>query len=487
MNNNRLLRLSTMWFLVITVFFKAGARVYTLEKLIETGIRNAKQLRSIEIEIEKAEAQVQETFGSAMPSVTASMNLSHAFKQYSPFADMGSSSVSPEEMDQYLRHIYATELQNYSGDSSLIMQLGPKITNVTLGQMQEGLKGLLETPSNTASLSLNLNQPIFAQGKVGIGIKIAKAHQRTLLCKYSQEKMKLKAQIITLFFRALLAQKNVAISSEAVSLAEQTHRLAIITHAVGKASELDTLSSLLNLENARIELQKTESDRRMTYEALITQTGLIEISSSFSVEGEFPVAEFDLELEPVLERVRKESPSIEQLRGTEEIQKQLVQLAITEMYPVVYAGASVGKIGQFEGFGDISRAHWGDDRKIFIGLSWTLFSGLSRNQKIRQAKADRDMFSLSEQQIVEALELAARNAYEQVVINRDRLSSMQSVINLAEKGYSIAKKAYEVGSKTLLDVQNAEHQLNSAKIGYNSALFAFHCAVVNLKLLMADL
>ena len=55
------------------------------------------------------------------------------------------------------------------------------------------------------------------------------------------------------------------------------------------------------------------------------------------------------------------------------------------------------------------------------------------------------------------------------------------------QGLEIAKKAYEVGSKTLLDVQNAEHQLNSAKVAFNAAQYNYHIAIINLKLLMSDL
>ena len=110
------------------------------------------------------------------------------------------------------------------------------------------LSDVMKTPSNSVAASITVNQPLYAQGKVFYGVKIAKAHQRTLLCKHFQEKMRIKADVTILFYNALLAQKNVEIAYEGITLAEGTHNLAVVTHSVGNASELDTLNSRLHLE-----------------------------------------------------------------------------------------------------------------------------------------------------------------------------------------------------------------------------------------------
>ena len=94
--------------------------------------------------------------------------------------------------------------------------------------------------------------------------------------------MKAKGAITKLFYASLLAQKSVEIQLEAVKLAEESHRLAVIQLAVGKGSELDTLISRLRLENARIDVQKAQSDLRMSYEAIIMQTGIQDSPKSFT-------------------------------------------------------------------------------------------------------------------------------------------------------------------------------------------------------------
>jgi outer membrane protein TolC len=67
------------------------------------------------------------------------------------------------------------------------------------------------------------------------------------------------------------------------------------------------------------------------------------------------------------------------------------------------------------------------------------------------------------------------------------LTATEEVIALAEKGFSLAKISYEVGSKTYLDMQNAELELHKAKTMNNAAYFNYNCALIDLQMLMGNL
>ncbi len=452
-----------LFFLVFTAF----SRVYTLEELLKIAIHNSKELKSMELELRKADAEVLEITGKGLPQISASLNISHASNFF--YVD-----------ESKLQNSLSTNLQNSDISDK---QLAGSIISQTLALAGE----MLVMPENTVAATLDVKQVIFAQGKVRLGMKVAKAQHRTLICKYNQEKMKLKSAIMNSFYSAVMARKNVDICTEALSLAEQTHRLAVITHLVGRASELDTLGSLFNQEKARIELQKAESSLRMVYQTIKTQAGITEESSGFSIEGGFEEKEFNLSIDEVLALVRRQNPNIIQLMGASEIQDNLVKIARGEFFPTVYAGASINGYGFFDKASDISDPGLGNEGKLYAGLSWDIFTGLSRLYKLRQAEAQREQFRISQQQIIEGLELQARNAYEQVEQSKNNLLSTRSLIRLAEKRYLIAKKAFEVGSKTILDLQNAEFELNNAKMSLNAALFSFQSAIISLRLLMGDI
>ncbi len=453
--------------LLFILHFNAFSRVYTLEELLISAIHNSKELRNMELELKKADAHVLEITGKGLPQISASLNINH-----------GNNFFYIDE--QKLQNSLNTNLQSTDISDK---QLAESILSQSLSLAGE----MMLLPENAVTASLDVKQMIFAQGKVRLGKKVAKAYHRTLLCKYNFEKMKLKSEIMISFYRAVLAQKNVAICSEAVLLAEQTHRLAVITHLVGRASELDTLSSLFNLEKARIEQQKAQSSLRIVCHSIMTQSGISEDVSGFSVDGEFKQTEFTLSIDSVLVLVRKKNPDIIKLQGAEEIQNNLVKIARGEFYPTIYAGASIYGYGFFNDASDLSDPGLGNEGRIYAGLNWDLFTGLSKIYKLKQAEAEREKFKLSQQKVIETLELQARNAYELVLQSNINLLSTRSLIQLAEKRYLIARKAFEVGSKTILDVQNAEFELNSAKMSLNAAQFSFQSALISLKLLMSDI
>lgn len=471
-------------FLTVSVVYTAE---YTLEDLVTEAIRNSRQVQGVQKEIEKTRYQVKEAIGSGLPKISGSAYYSYG-EPYSPFTSAGQSQVNPLEMQTILEDKYS-ELADRStmeaDEKADLVKYGPAITGLTIGELTSLFDDF--TKKNMLSLSLSVEQPIFAQGKVGIGLKIAKSYQTSLQYKLRGEELNVKGSVTKLFYGALLAKVNVSIQKEAVKLAEETHRLAVIQHAVGKGSELDTLISRLRLENARIDIKKSESDLRMAYEAILTQTCIQDAVSSFSIKGDFPDVEFALNEDEAVGEVMVKNADIQFLESSQAMQDQLVELAKSDFYPLVYAGGSFGKISQFNNFDELKDVGLGNDWKVFAGLSMDLFTGFRRSQKLNQARTDNQKFVLTKEEAKDGLVLATKNAYEQVTLSKDRLQATRSVLVLAEKGYSIAKKAYEVGSKTFLDVQNAEFELNRAKIALSAAKFAFHTALIDLKLLMGNL
>jgi OMF family outer membrane factor len=457
---------------ILAAISVVSAAEYTLESLVTEAIRNSKQVQGVQKEIEKTQYQVKEAIGSAFPKIKASANYSYG-DPYSPFTSGGGDTTG---FGQKLIDAYKFDTTN------TFTRIGPVITGVTLGQ----LTGMFDdfTKHNNLALSLSVEQPIFAQGKVGIGLKIAKSYQASLQYKLKGEEMNVKSGITKLFYSALLAKINVTIQKEAIKLAEETHRLAVIQQAVGKGSELDTLTSRLRLENAKIDVQKSESDLRLAYEAILMQTGIQDDISTFAVNGEFPDVAFSLTQEDAIAEVNEKNANIKLLESTQAVQDQMVELSKSDFYPLVFAGGSFGKISQFN---NVDEFELFSDWKVYAGVSMDLFTGFRRNQKLNQARVDNQKFVLSKKEAKDGLQLATKNAYAQVILSKDRLEATKSVLVLAEKGHSIAKKAYEVGSKTFLDVQNAEFELNRAKIASSAAKFAFHTALIDLKLLMGDL
>ena len=111
---------------------------------------------------------------------------------------------------------------------------------------------------NTVALGLTLTQPIFAQGKISKGLKIAQVYYGLLDLKYKNAKITLAKEITNAYNSALLADQNREVRLQAVSLAEETHRLTRARLESGKGNVLDTLNSRFSLQQAKLALRDAE-------------------------------------------------------------------------------------------------------------------------------------------------------------------------------------------------------------------------------------
>ncbi|MDG5814767.1 TolC family protein [Chitinispirillales bacterium ANBcel5] len=456
--------------LILLVIGVSGAREYTLDWILRGAFSTSHELRAIEQEMYKADAQVSEVIGTAFPEVSASFNLSHSLKQYTPsipeFMETGFSNDSVSFIQQIPQR---ASLLNEPGGSESIMR------SLTLPKQ------------NSASVSLSITQPLYSQGKVAIGVRSAKLQQSMLMCRYQEARLRVKGNTTMLFYSTLVAQNNVEIEHENLELAQKAHDLAVLRYEVGVGSELDTLTSKLHLENAYVDLAEAESDLKIAYETLIRRSGSRTSVADFSVKGEIPNHNYDLTLQDAMERMDEYSPVLSEFRGAAELADERVKFARSDYHPVLFAGASLSRVGQFDDFDNFAqRETWFDDHRVFIGATWTIFSGMQRTYRLRQAHMDRSVVYLRKMENEQNFEIKMKSAYERFKNSQRRLQRTVNIQKLADRGHSVAALSYENGLVTILELRNAQLEVKKARIAHNSALLDYHAALIELKILMGD-
>jgi outer membrane protein TolC len=474
-------------FYIYLFFLFAGtplsAKVFTLEQLIESAIDNSKSVKHIKKDMEMANVQVQKVYGNLLPSVTASIDLNHAFAQFIPY-----TFRNMDNFDQLGSSAF--QLNQVGIAAAGTPERGIASTYETDGVRQfenRSFEELIDLPRNRISAVVGVRQPLFSQGKTLISLRIARNRQSLLVCRYEEVKNSIKREVVKEFYSVLIAQKRITLRKDRIALAEESHRLTVVKFSCARARELDTLNSLLQLEEARIDLHDAEGERRNACESWIASGGIAESPETFWVEGEFTEPVFFITIDEALTLLRERNYVISQFRGEENVLNGMINLAKADYLPQIYGGGTVGRIGQFARYETMDDIRWGDDQSVFLGLSWTLFSGFTRQQEIRQKIIERDQLRLKQQEQIEKLELETRRTFEKIMISKERLRLLEKMVGIAEKGHEIARKAYEVGSGTLFDLQGAELELNAARLRYNETLYEFHVAVVDFRFLIGNM
>lgn len=464
------------------LFCPALSREYSLNELISVAIKSNYEIRKVQEAITKTDAQVLEAKGGAMPTVTALVNVSHAFDQANPYASSlrGSGSAPDSGMWRAL-----TAQPVGPGPNELLINTKIDSFQSFIGQSMDFS---LETPPNAMNLSIEVKQALYAQGKVSIGLKIAKTYKQTLYCKFDEARQKTVAEVTRLFYGGLLARENLATTRQALDLALSAHRLATTRTAMGDGSALDTLGTRLAVEKARVAIREAESRQRTALEA-INRTCVLGVNQeSIELVGEFVDPQFEMTLDDALETMEHNSKTLGQLQGMGIVQKLLVKLQKTEYLPMVYCGASVGKMVLFGSGEDFDWSADGtNDSKVFVGASLTLFDGVKRSQKLKQAQSDYHNYELNRLQVLDQLKLGVLSAWESVQTNRSNLESTRSMVDLAQQAYHMAERMYESNALTQLELGQRQNDLNGARIALNAARYALQNSILDLQLLMGTL
>jgi len=130
-------------------------------------------------------------------------------------------------------------------------------------------------------------------------------------------------------------------------------------------------------------------------------------------------------------------------------------------------------------FLDSESQRWYPIGVIGFQVNLPLFGGLSNNWRIQQAKLGRDKAMNDLLFMERTIDLDVSNARAQLQNASLTLETQQKNIKLAEEIFATAKKKYEAGVGSNLEVLNAETSLKEAQANYFDALYAAIVAKVD--------
>ena len=264
-----------------------------------------------------------------------------------------------------------------------------------------------------------------------------------------------------------------------------------------------TIQRQLNLEDERVQrgsgvavdvLQaksrlQVSKERRVTFEgALIdaitryTQTFNHPPDIETMVDPAPPVELIPSTLEHAIEIGLNENPSLESAGATVEVARERQRSIKGEFYP------SINMEGQMNYEKD-SNTVLGTRRDYSLTLraSWDLFSGLSTPASLAQAKfqhrANQDDRDRIRRRVIEQTKLS----WQALLTAKDRLDLLENAVNIASEVFESRKKLREAGKETVINVLDAENEVNSSQINYTSASYDERIAIYQLLLAIGRL
>ena len=134
----------------------------------------------------------------------------------------------------------------------------------------------------------------------------------------------------------------------------------------------------------------------------------------------------------------------------------------------------------------LANFNWMGSSTAAFSLNIPIFSGGKRRAAINQSKIDITKLQLQREDTERQLRTAAMSYYSNMQTSLKQYHALSQTISQAKRGYDIAVKRYEVGSGTLVEIDNSQLAYTQAELSRSNAIYNYLINQVSLEKLSGD-
>jgi outer membrane protein len=369
----------------------------------------------------------------------------------------------------------AAQSPNFSSALSTLQRIssGASVASVVGGQVLTRLTQpdsvKTDTTYNTHDLALTLTQPIFRREN---WIQLSQADNRIAQAQaeYLAEEQGLMLRVSDAYFNVLGAEDALEFArAERIAIERQLEQ-AKQRFEVGLIAITGVHEAQARFDQARASEIAAQNALDNAWEALREITGYGEEQGSLdSVAADLPLdMPVPADIEAWSEVAVEQNPAvIAALNGTE-IARKNIEVQRSEHYPKIdlVGSHSISRTDRPTGT-DV------DASSIGVQLAVPLYAGGGIVSRTREARHAFDAAKDQLEQQRRSAKRQVRDSYRGVESNISRVEALAAANVSAESALEATEAGYEVGTRTIVDVLNAEQELFRAKREYARARYDY--------------
>ena len=419
----------------------------TVDQAVEYANQNSKTLKSSAIDLEMKKRANSFKWNQLLPSVSLSATMSRSNEYTDPTAAIG-------EM--------LTPLMQSMGQS------GFPASEVTESDHW--------TAVGNIGISWNFSFALID------GFRLIKKQYEAGQITWDQTVRQNELQIRKLFYGLLLQQEGLTLQQRSLENARLRAQQAQVNYRNGLIPELALLQAQVAYENQRPSIMKQEQAMKQQLDLFGFLLGL-PAGTSITLEGAIEPTFVELDTDQLISLYAQNHPDVLSLQKNLEILN--LNLSIQNMQS--YTPALALSWGFQPVVADIT-SNWLDtymDKGAFsVTLAWNLTNLLpfsANRQAARDTKDNIRKLELSLETLIEKTELDIRTQVDALAQSRAAIEASAGNIQLAQRSYDMTLVAYRNGTTELLDLRDAENQLNQAKLGLANEKFNYLSGLMDLE------
>ncbi|RZV42754.1 MAG: hypothetical protein EX271_05210 [Acidimicrobiales bacterium] len=304
------------------------------------------------------------------------------------------------------------------------------------------------------SAGLTLLQPLYQGGRVSSLKKQASSQILSARAELRDVEQNVLLNAATAYIDVLRDEKIAAAQRNSVAVLSRQLIAVKTKFKLGEGTKTDVSQSETRLEESKIGLARAGANLNSSKAAFVREMGYQPEELSTPKEISLPAKTSNL-----TQSARNYSPRLEASRHLEEAAQSSIGVAKSALKPTL--GLNGQLISGEDDFSNFSRA---TSAQITAQLRIPLLTGGLRQSRVRAAKEVRQQRRFETRDLEYSVDQTVANLRGQLEASKDILISSRKQVGFAQSAFEGVKTEFGVGTRTALDVLNAEQELLDAEI-----------------------
>ncbi len=367
------------------------------------------------------------------------------------------------------RRIYKERVSEYWGSVYPQISATAKYTrNIESPSFFLGATKIKTGLNNVYTAGLNLDQVLWAGGKVYTGIKMANIYSEASDEQLRTAQKGVAKAVKQIYYSVLLARAMTGIQKESLDLARQHLDTIQAQYKQGIASDLAVLREQVEVSNTEPALTQAQN---------LYEEGLLELKNLLGLDPEAEIALSDnlvcaaggpADAVSGYAEALANRPEYRDMKYQRDLYREMITIERAGHFPYLSAFAAREFQGQSDsGFPDSGQQSW--STTAGIKLSLPLFAGGSVSSRTRQAKLQADIAATNLAELERRIKIEVKEAWLSAQEASERLRSQTTAVEQAHKALSATEIRFKNGLSGQLELNDAALALNKAQTLYTQA------------------
>lgn len=305
-------------------------------------------------------------------------------------------------------------------------------------------------------------------------------------------KKKLEKEIKKNYYNLKLLKENILIKEKSLQTAKNRYDIAKLKYKNGIINEIENLNAEYSYEKIKpqlIEIKNSYENAMLEFKLMLGIKENIEVELISNMDN---MNKYEFDEKSISLKYLNNNLEVKKIEGEIRLEKNNRNIYISELTPTLSFSFSTDATYQkSDPFGKDN--HWfyniNDDWKEEFGnftftvsiplSSFAPFSKEQMNIVISSYEIEKKKLFLEQTRLNKELEI--KKIIRKINKNNELLESLKLNVTITEKVYNLAERSFKEGAKTLLEVEDAENNMNNAKLELLQAKYDYLSAIYDIE------